>query len=55
MNRRPGNFRSRNVGLDRFFNTQRQRERFAVREQWTGRSALSDRSRSSDGSFALIL
>lgn len=50
--RRPGTFRSRNVGLDRFFDNQRRNERFTVREQWTRRSAFSDRSQSSEGLFA---
>ncbi|CAG9532447.1 unnamed protein product [Cercopithifilaria johnstoni] len=47
--RRPGTFRSRNVGFDRFFDTQRRHERFTVREQWTQRSAISDRARNSEG------
>ncbi|VDK70140.1 unnamed protein product [Litomosoides sigmodontis] len=50
--RQRGTFRSRNVGLDRFFDNQRRHERFTVREQWTRRSAFSDRSQSSEGSWS---
>ncbi|EFO28455.2 ATP-dependent RNA helicase P62 [Loa loa] len=48
---RPGTFRPRNVGLDRFFDTQRRNERSTVREQWNRRGVLSDRFRSSGGSW----
>lgn len=51
VKRHPGTFQSRNVGLDRFFDTQRRHDRSAAREQWTRRSVLSDRSRSSEGMF----
>ncbi|MCP9264836.1 putative ATP-dependent RNA helicase DDX5 [Dirofilaria immitis] len=50
--RRPGSFRSRNIGLDRFFDTQRQHERSAAREQWIRRSALPNRFQSSEGSWS---
>uniref|UniRef100_A0A1I8EVT1 RNA helicase n=1 Tax=Wuchereria bancrofti TaxID=6293 RepID=A0A1I8EVT1_WUCBA len=49
--RRPGTFRSRNIGLDRFFDTQRRHERSTARDQWTRRNVLSDRYRNSGGSW----
>lgn len=47
--RRPGSFRSRNIGLDRFFDTQRRHERSAAREQWTQRNVLPNRFQNSEG------
>uniref|UniRef100_A0A8R1TXR3 RNA helicase n=1 Tax=Onchocerca volvulus TaxID=6282 RepID=A0A8R1TXR3_ONCVO len=49
--RRPGSFRSRNIGLDRFFDTQRRHERSAAREQWTQRNVLPNRFQNSEGSW----
>ncbi|VIO98263.1 Uncharacterized protein BM_BM492 [Brugia malayi] len=48
---RPGTFRSRNIGLDRFFDTQRRHERLTARDQWARRNVLSDRYRNSGGSW----
>ncbi|KAK6108155.1 DEAD/DEAH box helicase family protein [Brugia pahangi] len=49
--RQPGTFRSRNIGLDRFFDTQRRHERLTARDQWARRNVLSDRYRNSGGSW----
>uniref|UniRef100_A0A915PQZ8 RNA helicase n=1 Tax=Setaria digitata TaxID=48799 RepID=A0A915PQZ8_9BILA len=48
---RPGSFRSRNVSFERFFDARSRQGKSSAREQWTQRNVLSNRPRSSEGSW----
>ncbi|VDN06122.1 unnamed protein product [Thelazia callipaeda] len=48
---RPGTFRSRNVSFERFFDVQRQHDRFSTQQQWSPRTISSDHSRNLEKSW----